>query len=422
MNKSEKVLSFIEKSTRSSILNYTFDIQNNNALAIGLDLNMARSNASRILNHLYREGELIKVKTRPVIYLSKRVINDIFGPGNQVPDIIENVSINNLLIYLKKFKKSNPVRYIHFFNKDLSPFLHKYSREAFPLLLFPNDQRKILVLSGKEDFTKQMLINSMLEEGKRIGIFDKSSQPIYFHNDAQISQFFIKDLIQQITQSAPHFINIHTTNKLASLAFSLINSIDDLYRNHYDFLPVIVISVRTSDLSPQFKFQGNKCLNLPALRDCSRMDIISFIAGAFQQDSNRLHKSIIVPLLTLTLLLALACKASADCLPTIISDMIANGQVDQLGKSIFVHSYNDKLKNELLDNRTEDNEMSYLDNINVEVTYTFAPNTQPNIAKLIPSMILQQPSNNKSVQDDKIQVDNAFDTINKYTKQIMSHL
>lgn len=152
------------------------------------------------------------------------------------------------------------------------------------------------------------------------------------------------------------------------------------------------------------------------------MDIISFIAGTFQQDSNQLHKSIIVPLLTLTLLLALARKASADRLPTIISDMIANGQVDQLGKSISVHSYNDKLKNELLDNRTEDNEMSYLDNINVEVTYTFAPNTQPNIAKLIPSMILQQPSNNKSVQDDKIQVDNAFDTINKYTKQIMSHL
>lgn len=416
------MLGLIEKATRSSILNYTFDIQNNNALAIGLDLNMARSNVSRILNDLFREGSLIKVKTRPVIYLSREVVNDVYGPGNQVPDMIENVSIKHLPNYLKKFRKNNPAKYIHFFNKDLSPFLNKYSRDAFPLLLFPSDQRKVLVLNGRENFTKQMLINSMFDEGKRIGIFNKTSQPIYFHNDAQISQYFISELIQQIIQSAPPFINIHTTNKFASLAFSLINSIDDLYHNHFDFLPVIIVSVTTSNLSPEFKFQGNICLNLPPLKKCSRMDIISFIAGAFQQDSNRLHKSIIVPRLTLTLLLALARQANADRLATIISNMIANGQVDQLGKSIFVHTDNDKLKAELLAGQSKNDKASYLNKIKAEDTYTFAPNTQPDIAKLIPSIILQQPSNSASLHDDKIEVGNAFDTINKYTKQIMRNL
>lgn len=70
-------------STKSEVLNYianlTFDVNLNHgedltAFSVAQYLSISRSLASQYLNELVRDGKLIKIKTRPVIFLHKEIL------------------------------------------------------------------------------------------------------------------------------------------------------------------------------------------------------------------------------------------------------------------------------------------------------------------------------------------------------------
>lgn len=64
------------KSTHDFILNLDFDELNTDAFNLSLDLDIDRSNVSRILNQLHRENYLIKVQGRPTLFLARSIILD----------------------------------------------------------------------------------------------------------------------------------------------------------------------------------------------------------------------------------------------------------------------------------------------------------------------------------------------------------
>ncbi len=88
MSRKEQIEQYIEKQTSLKIADNSFNFENCNAYIISLDLNINRTNVSRILNQLFTENRLIKIDGRPTLYISKTAIYENLQTTN-LPSLIK---------------------------------------------------------------------------------------------------------------------------------------------------------------------------------------------------------------------------------------------------------------------------------------------------------------------------------------------
>ena len=92
-----RIKNFLKNYTRSII--EKGDLSKNSGLdatGIAIDLNIERANASRILNELWRNGEVIKIQGRPTLYLDFDIIKVRFTKGEvntEIPVVMSPIDI-----------------------------------------------------------------------------------------------------------------------------------------------------------------------------------------------------------------------------------------------------------------------------------------------------------------------------------------
>ena len=79
MNRKEKVLQYVAEYTQELVKNHNLDHQGVEALIVSQDMGFDRANVSRDLNQLWKDGALIKIQEKPVLYLAKEVLLRAFS-------------------------------------------------------------------------------------------------------------------------------------------------------------------------------------------------------------------------------------------------------------------------------------------------------------------------------------------------------
>lgn len=171
MTRKAEVEILIEKITEEKIKDQSFNFENCNAYYIALELNINRSNASRILNQLVSENRLIKIEGRPTLYISKEVIHKNLKVS-RLPSILnKNQDIKNY------FEASIPYSSTSRFKTEIvgihsSESLYKsYIKIAPCFFSYPTTQPFIFFLIGKAGTGKKYMIKNMLQAAQKNNVY-----------------------------------------------------------------------------------------------------------------------------------------------------------------------------------------------------------------------------------------------------------
>ena len=69
ISRKDKIYDYVKLHTKEMIDTHSLENSGSDALSIALDLKLDRTNVSRELNTLWKEGRLIKLQGRPTLYL-----------------------------------------------------------------------------------------------------------------------------------------------------------------------------------------------------------------------------------------------------------------------------------------------------------------------------------------------------------------
>lgn len=106
-SRKELIFQTIQEYTSKAIVENNLDFSSCNAHILSLNLHIDRSNISRILNQLFQEGKLIKTSGRPTLYISRKIIENLY-PFVEIPSILnQDDSLQNYLYSEKEEKKMN---------------------------------------------------------------------------------------------------------------------------------------------------------------------------------------------------------------------------------------------------------------------------------------------------------------------------
>ncbi|NLJ17576.1 PRD domain-containing protein [Globicatella sulfidifaciens] len=127
MLRKEEVFNQVRLDTEKKLQKQDFTNIGIDAFSLSLDLGYQRSNLSKDLNELWREGDLIKVSGRPTRFICRKTIEKQF-PDIYYPSLISNTTDLNRLIHDKKdSQKSIP--------QDNTPPFVSYMEEIKNVLL-----------------------------------------------------------------------------------------------------------------------------------------------------------------------------------------------------------------------------------------------------------------------------------------------
>ena len=100
----ERIYHYVEDYTRDMVASHNLENNGVNALDISLSLKLDRTNVSRELNSLWKEGKIIKLQGRPTLYLDYATIHTEY-PNHYIPLVISSDS--SLLDFIEKTEKES---------------------------------------------------------------------------------------------------------------------------------------------------------------------------------------------------------------------------------------------------------------------------------------------------------------------------
>ena len=245
MTRKAEVEILIEKITEEKIKDQSFNFENCNAYYIALELNINRSNASRILNQLFSENRLIKIEGRPTLYISKEVIHKNLKVS-RLPSILnKNQDIKNY------FEASIPYSSTSRFKTEIvgihsSESLYKaYIKIAPCFFSYPTTQPFIFFLIGKAGTGKKYMIKNMLQAAQKNNVYADDDKIFFSY------QFDDLDAIDPKKNTILFFELYNSEITYLPHLYHIINR----YENADTHMPVIFFSVETdSDIPKHFSF------------------------------------------------------------------------------------------------------------------------------------------------------------------------
>ncbi|MDR3596145.1 sigma 54-interacting transcriptional regulator [Clostridium sp.] len=164
MKRIERIYNYIETNSKKFTRKKLLEIKGFSAQEIGENLEILRSNVSRELNTLCREGKIIKIKNRPVLYFNKKSFEEILSV--KLPKDLEEIS--DIEEYVDGDEVVN--------NQDESPFnyligahtsLKNQIEQAKAALLYPPNGLHTLII-GSTGVGKSLFVNIMYQYSKYI--------------------------------------------------------------------------------------------------------------------------------------------------------------------------------------------------------------------------------------------------------------
>ncbi|MBA4603864.1 sigma 54-interacting transcriptional regulator [Thermoactinomyces mirandus] len=178
MKRIERIYQYLEEKAGALSKEQLLEMEGFSASDLASGLGMLRNNVSLELNNLVREGRVVKIKKRPVLYIPRDVIKEFFG---NIVDrtILEIPSLKAL--YEAKEKSS--------IRLDENPFnlligaegsLKKLVAQAKAAVVYPPNGLHTLIL-GPTGSGKTLFAHMMHEYAKYVGKMDEKSPFIVFN-------------------------------------------------------------------------------------------------------------------------------------------------------------------------------------------------------------------------------------------------
>lgn len=178
MKRIERIYQHLEEKSSALSKEQLLEIEGFSASELASDLNMLRNNVSLELNNLVRDGRVVKIKKRPVLYLPRNVIKKFFG--NIVDRTILEIPS---LASLYQAKEKSLIR------SDENPFnlligaegsLKKIIDQAKAAIVYPPNGLHTMIL-GPTGSGKTLFAHMMHEYAKYVGKMDEKSPFIVFN-------------------------------------------------------------------------------------------------------------------------------------------------------------------------------------------------------------------------------------------------
>ncbi len=286
------------------------------ALNISIDLQMDRSNVSRLLNQLHHEGRLIKTQGRPTLFFARTPLENEY-PDVHVPSIIpKGKSIHS---YLKEeLEQKNELTQADVFrqylaNRNTSSMFEPIQR-AKSALLYPPQGLNVLLYGdpcvGKLNFAKFMyqfcLQHEIFSRNSRMVVFDclnyadqepeKILSKLYGHYDGS----HLKKGLLELSRNGMLILN-----HMDSLSFSALTSLYNSIISH-SYSPVqlpskeypirsLIIGISNSEnmiLNPDIRRCFPMQIHIPCLREKSIQEMLVLTMQYFQEEAQHIDKTI----------------------------------------------------------------------------------------------------------------------------------
>lgn len=196
MTNKDTIFQLIHEETEKNIAENRYDFERCTAVILSKSLFQDRTNVSRILNELFREGKLIKLSGRPVKFISKDSIQTHF-PFSNIPTTIEkDKTLADYLRFQNQSTNESFAKSFHMVGANKNGSLYENINRIMSLFYLPGDILKIIILQGNPGTGKKYFLEevhqryaklSMIPHPKDIHYFDIAD--FYLHMDAYIHEF-----------------------------------------------------------------------------------------------------------------------------------------------------------------------------------------------------------------------------------------
>lgn len=293
-NRRESIISLVESYTHQHILDGSLDFGNCNAHIIAVDLKIDRTNVSRILNELYKEGEFIKISGRPTLYASVRAIVNHF-PYISIPRLITGQ--DDIHKYFPStsadISKSASARF-DMVGSSITGSIYKSISQILPVLYYPSEELKIIIIRGERGVGKKHFLRQFLQRGQEMGTIRKDQQ--IFYTDAEIINMDPLYELSKLEKNNYGIVSIEVTKDAhAECLSSFINRIYYCYHNKSQKQPYVAFLIDSS-VKDYFRLHRLTPYHayFPPLSKRPIHELVELIFSIIQLESNRLGQEVYI--------------------------------------------------------------------------------------------------------------------------------
>ena len=152
-----EILEYIIISTQKDLHEKKYGFENCTAPIIAKSLYQDRTNVSRILNELFREGKLIKKIGKPTIFISKETIHREF-PFINIPDTLsKDANFEKYISYTHAESKSSFAQAFHIIGSSQDGSLFNAINKLMPIFFLPQNILKSIIIKGENGSGKKYI-------------------------------------------------------------------------------------------------------------------------------------------------------------------------------------------------------------------------------------------------------------------------
>lgn len=346
MSRLEEIEDLINRYTSDYLLEKNYEFQNNNAKSVSLILKADRSNVSRILNELASSQKLIRIKGRPVTYLSRSALKREF-PQYVFPDTFSSLEDLHSFLHGKKKKKKDD-QVIPFIGTQPGESLHSTIQQFTWFLEYqrhdPSGSVRFYLVSGQSGTGKKTLVQRLASS-----VYGISASHFYtFVYNGDIS-FITQTIVDNKLWERISIFIIQIYSEYADDAFkSLCRTIESLYQINGQPVPILFFLIDDDNLD--LSYLRKNCIyhcKLPPLNQRSANEKKMLVYSFFQDAQKVLKRDFKISNHLIQLLADQDYEYNCSQLKATILQLVSQSETSNHDASVPLYIYNQQ-------DRTED--------------------------------------------------------------------
>ncbi|WP_198014328.1 PRD domain-containing protein [Atopobium sp. BS2] len=314
---------------------------------IASDINVSRNLASQYLNDLVREGFVIKINTRPVVFMHKRGLERYL----QVKlDRAEYASISDLMSTIGYGTRHDFDRAI---GHDLS--LAPCIEQLKSAIRYPTNGLPVLII-GEPGTGKALLSHLMFDYGINVGILPSKATYVaidcadYATDDERFAADLLgtKDRFGHLNETSGGIVYLAGFEHLSQISRNLIlthlrHTTDPLHDIHAVPSARIVLSTSLPPNNPiihQVTHLVPIVVNIPSLKERTGDERTDLIMHFLRIESRHVDSDIAISRGALRSLVEAPFSDNVDGLRTCITNCCASAYLNRTDKHLVIHAYN----------------------------------------------------------------------------------
>lgn len=290
----ENILNQIENITQKQLLHGTYDFSECCAFVLAIDLAIDRSNVSRILNKLHQENLLIKLKGRPTLFISTKILAKNF-PYLSLPQTIQkNEQLSDYLFLTEQATAPSAELQMDMLEIRENSSLYNVAQNILPIFYYPTTDMKVIILRGERGVGRKFFLEELFENSKVKGIVQRNQTILYsvWYDEGPDT---VELLNNRVAKDTP-FLSIEIDQTISTDEVGkLLNKIAFFYKNSGHSQPLIALLMspeedrvkRYHELTPYIGY-------FPRFIERSIKERVEIVAKIYWAEAKKLNRELIV--------------------------------------------------------------------------------------------------------------------------------